>query len=35
MHTCGGGNTEPKVERDNLRIVRKLHSKRMSQTIGF
>jgi len=35
MHTCGGGNTEPKVERDNLRIVRKLTPKKAHRLMGF
>lgn len=35
MHTCGGGNTEPKVERDNLRIVRKLTPKECHKLMGF
>ena len=35
MHTCGGGNTEPKVERDNLRIVRKLTPKECHRLMGF
>ena len=35
MHTCGGGNTEPKVERDNLRIVRKLTPKEAHRLMGF
>ena len=35
MHTCGGGNTEPKVERDDLRIVRKLTPKEAHRLMGF
>ena len=35
MHTCGGGNTQPKVERDNLRIVRKLTPKEAHRLMGF
>lgn len=35
MHTCGGGNTEPKVERDNLRVVRKLTPKETHRLMGF
>ena len=35
MHTCGGGNTEVKVERDNLRIVRKLTPKEAHRLMGF
>lgn len=35
MHTCGGGNIEPKVERDNLRIVRKLTPKEAHRLMGF
>lgn len=35
MHTCGGGNTEPKVERDNLRVVRKLTPKEAHRLMGF
>ncbi len=35
MHTCGGGNTEPKVERDSLRIVRKLTPKETHRLMGF
>lgn len=35
MHTCGGGNTEPKVERDNFRIVRKLTPKEAHRLMGF
>jgi DNA (cytosine-5)-methyltransferase 1 len=35
MHTCGGGNTEPKVERDNLRIIRKLTPKEAHRLMGF
>lgn len=35
MHTCGGGNTEPKVERGNLRIVRKLTPKEAHRLMGF
>lgn len=35
MHTCGGGNTEPKVERDNLRIIRKLTPKETHRLMGF
>ena len=35
MHTCGGGNTEPKVERDNLRVVRKLTPKECHRLMGF
>lgn len=35
MHTCGGGNTEVKVERDNLRIVRKLTPKETHRLMGF
>ena len=34
MHTCGG-NTEPKVERDNLRVVRKLTPKECHRLMGF
>lgn len=35
MHTCGGGNTEPKVERNNLRVVRKLTPKEAHRLMGF
>lgn len=35
MHTCGDGNTEPKVARDNLRIVRKLTPKEGHRLMGF
>lgn len=35
MHTCGGGNTKPKVERDNLRVVRKLTPKECHRLMGF
>lgn len=35
MHTCGGGNTEPKVERDNLKVVRKLTPKECHRLMGF
>lgn len=35
MHTCGGGNTEVKVERDNLRVVRKLTPKEAHRLMGF
>lgn len=35
MHTCGGGNIEPKVERDNLRIIRKLTPKEAHRLMGF
>ena len=35
MHTCGGGNTEPKVGRNNLRIVRKLTPKEAHRLMGF
>ena len=35
MHTCGVGNTEPKVERDNLRVVRKLTPKECHRLMGF
>ena len=35
IHTCGGGNTEPKVERDNLREVRKLTPKECHRLMGF
>ena len=35
MHTCGGGNTEPKIERDNLRVVRKLTPKEAHRLMGF
>lgn len=35
MHTCGGGNTEPKVERNNLRVVRKLTPKECHRLMGF
>ena len=35
MHTCGGGNTEPKVEKNNLRIVRKLTPKECHRLMGF
>lgn len=35
MHTCGDGNTEPKVERDNLRVVRKLTPKECHRLMGF
>nr|WP_253294663.1 DNA (cytosine-5-)-methyltransferase [Anaerocolumna aminovalerica] len=35
MHTCGGGNTEPKVGRDNLKIVRKLTPKETNRLMGF
>lgn len=35
MHTCGGDNTEPKVERDNLRVVRKLTPKECHRLMGF
>jgi DNA (cytosine-5)-methyltransferase 1 len=35
MHTCNGGNTEPKIEKDNLRIVRKLTPKETHRLMGF
>lgn len=35
MHTCGGGNTEVKVERDNLKVVRKLTPKEAHRLMGF
>lgn len=35
IHTCGGGNTEPKVEKNNLRIVRKLTPKECHRLMGF
>lgn len=35
MHTCGGGNTEPKVEKGNLRVVRKLTPKECHRLMGF
>jgi DNA (cytosine-5)-methyltransferase 1 len=35
MHTCSGGNTEPKIEKDNLRIVRKLTPKEAHRLMGF
>ena len=35
IHTCGGGNTEPKVGRHNLRIVRKLTPKEAHRLMGF
>ena len=35
MHTCGGGNSEPKVERNNLRVVRKLTPKEAHRLMGF
>lgn len=35
MHTCGGGNTEPKIEKNNLRIVRKLTPKECHRLMGF
>lgn len=35
IHTCGGGNTEPKVERDNLKVVRKLTPKEAHRLMGF
>lgn len=35
MQTCGGGNREPKVERDNLRVVRKLTPKECHRLMGF
>lgn len=35
MHTCGGGNTEPKVERENLKVVRKLTPKEAHRLMGF
>ena len=35
MHTCGGGNTEPKVGRNNLKIVRKLTPKETNRLMGF
>lgn len=35
LDTCGGGNTEPKVERDNLRVVRKLTPKECHRLMGF
>ena len=35
MHTCGDGNTEPKVERGNLRVVRKLTPKECHRLMGF
>lgn len=35
MHTCGGGNTEPKVSRNNLKIVRKLTPKEAHRLMGF
>jgi DNA (cytosine-5)-methyltransferase 1 len=35
MHTCGGGNQETKVDRDKLRIVRKLTPKEAHRLMGF
>lgn len=35
MHTCSSGNTEPKVERGNLRVVRKLTPKECHRLMGF
>lgn len=35
MHTCGGGNSEPKVERNNLRVVRKLTPREAHRLMGF
>ena len=35
MHTCGGGNSGPKVERNNLRVVRKLTPKEAHRLMGF
>lgn len=35
MRTCGGGNTEPKIEKNNLRIVRKLTPKECHRLMGF
>lgn len=35
LHTCGGGNTETKVERDDLKIVRKLTPKECHRLMGF
>lgn len=35
IHTCGGGNTEPKVSRNNLKIVRKLTPKEAHRLMGF
>ena len=35
MHTCGGGNSKPKVERNNLRVVRKLTPKEAHRLMGF
>jgi DNA (cytosine-5)-methyltransferase 1 len=35
MHTCGGGNTEPKVEREDCRVVRKLTPKEAHRLMGF
>ena len=35
MHTCRGGNTEPKVEKDNFKIVRKLTPKEAHRLMGF
>lgn len=35
MHTCGGGNTEIKIEKDNLRIIRKLTPKECHRLMGF
>ena len=35
LHTRGGGNTETKVERDDLKIVRKLTPKECHRLMGF
>lgn len=35
LHTCGGGNTETKVERNDLKIVRKLTPKECHRLMGF
>ena len=35
MHTCGGGNTEAKVGRDNLRIIRKITPKEAHRLMKF
>jgi DNA-cytosine methyltransferase len=35
LHTCGGGNTEPKVSRNNLKVVRKLTPKECFRLQAF
>lgn len=35
MHTCGGGNTECKVSRNKLKIVRKITPKEANRLMGF